>query len=88
MKTIATAAALIVMTATAWADEPIELSDAELDGVTAGSGYVNVHSDLNVAGEVRGTSSTSTVNDGLTLSDVWGYNAVRIQPMKKLKDMI
>ena len=47
MKTIATAAAIMIMSGTAWAgepkdqeqaatDEPIVLSEAEMDGITAG----------------------------------------------------
>ena len=38
MKTIAAAAtAFMMLTATAWADAPIQLNDLEMDGVTAGS---------------------------------------------------
>ena len=50
MKTIATAAVFLTLTASAWADEaeskksspaiePIVLSEAEMDGVTAGTGF-------------------------------------------------
>jgi len=86
MKTIATAALFLTLTASAWADEPkgkqpalndepIVLSEAEMDGVTAaGVRPRAIHGNYRALIDTTPSSSTST-NTAVGLGNlIVGYN--------------
>ena len=99
MKTIATAAVFLTLTASAWANEPesgqpndlaisnepIVLSEVQMDGVTAGTG---IDSDIVGLIEIENNATRQSSNFWGVHVDEWDVQSTTIRPLKHLKDSI